>query len=118
MREWMTREGGAMPRSIIEPFRIKSVEPIRMTTREERERLLEEAKLNVFKLHSDHVLLDFLTDSGTGAMSARQWAAIMEGDESYAGSPSFFRLEAVIRELTGYRHVIPTHPGRAGEHIP
>ncbi len=106
-----------MPTSIIEPFRIKSVEPIRMTTPEERLRLLEEAKLNVFKLHADHVLLDFLTDSGTGAMSARQWAAIMEGDESYAGSPSFFRLEAVVRELTGYRHMMPTHQGRAAEHI-
>ncbi len=106
-----------MPTSIIEPFRIKSVEPIRMTSPEERFRLLEAAELNVFKLHADHVLLDFLTDSGTGAMSARQWAAIMEGDESYAGSPSFFRLEAVVRELTGYRHVIPTHQGRAAEHI-
>jgi tryptophanase len=102
---------------IIEPFRIKSVEPIRVTTRAERERLLAAAHLNVFRLHSRDVLLDFLTDSGTGAMSARQWAAVMEGDESYAGSPSFFRFERVVRELTGYRHVIPTHQGRAAEHI-
>jgi tryptophanase len=106
-----------MPRTIFEPFRIKSVEPIRVTTREERARLLEDARLNPFRLHSDDVLLDFLTDSGTGAMSAHQWGAIMEGDESYAGSPSFFRLEKVVRKLTGYRHLIPTHQGRAAEHI-
>jgi tryptophanase len=106
-----------MPRTIFEPFRIKSVEPIRVTTRTERMRLLEEAKLNPFRLHSDDVLLDFLTDSGTGAMSARQWGAIMEGDESYAGSPSFFRLEKVVRAITGYRHLIPTHQGRAAEHL-
>lgn len=106
-----------MPRTIIEPFRIKSVEPIRMTTPEERAVLLEEAKLNVFKLKADDVLLDFLTDSGTGAMSARQWGAIMEGDESYAGANSFFRLEAVLKDLTGYRHIIPTHQGRAAERI-
>jgi tryptophanase len=106
-----------MPRTIIEPFRIKSVEPIRMTTREERTRLLEEAKLNVFRLRAEDVLLDFLTDSGTGAMSAHQWAAIMEGDESYAGARSFLRFEMAVRDLTGYPFVIPTHQGRAAERI-
>ncbi|WP_242360855.1 tryptophanase [Anaeromyxobacter sp. SG17] len=106
-----------MPRTIIEPFRIKSVEPIRMTTREERARLLEAAHLNPFNLRAEDVLLDFLTDSGTGAMSAHQWAALVEGDESYAGARSFFRFERAVQELTGYPHVIPTHQGRAAERI-
>jgi tryptophanase len=106
-----------MPRTVIEPFRVKSVEPIRLTTREERTRCLEEARLNPFRLRAEDVLLDFLTDSGTGAMSARQWAGIMAGDESYAGAQSFFRFEATVRELTGYPFVIPTHQGRAAERI-
>jgi len=106
-----------MPKTLIEPFRIKSVEPIRMTTRAERERLLEAAKLNVFKLRAEDVLIDWLTDSGTGAMSSRQWGAIMEGDESYAGARSFYRLEAVVQDITGMRHFVPTHQGRAAEKV-
>lgn len=103
--------------TIIEPFRIKSVEPIRMTTPDERERLVEEAGYNVFLLDARHVLLDFLTDSGTGAMSAGQWAGIMRGDESYAGSDSFLRFRDAVRDITGLEHVIPTHQGRAAERI-
>lgn len=106
-----------MPRTMIEPFRIKSIEPIRMTTAQERLGMLEAAKLNVFKLRAEDVLLDWLTDSGTGAMSSAQWGAIMVGDESYAGSPSFFRLESVLKDITGMPHFIPTHQGRAAEKV-
>lgn len=104
-------------KTIIEPFRIKSVEPIRMTTREERKLLIRAAHYNPFLLHSDDVMIDFLTDSGTSAMSAAQWAGIMRGDESYAGSPSFGRFEAAVRELMPFQHIIPTHQGRAAEKI-
>jgi tryptophanase len=105
------------PKTIIEPFKIKSVEPIRFTTREEREVLLKEAGYNPFLLHADDVLIDLLTDSGTSAMSAKQWAGIMEGDESYAGSKSFYRFEAVIKSITNLKYIIPTHQGRAAEKI-
>jgi tyrosine phenol-lyase len=104
-------------KTIIEPFRIKSVEPLTYTTPAQREALLQEAGYNLFKLRAVHVLLDLLTDSGTSAMSTEQWAAIMRGDESYAGSESFFRLKQVVQDLTGFRHVIPTHQGRAAERI-
>ncbi len=104
-------------KTIIEPFRIKTVEPLRKSTPEERERWLEEAGYNLFLIDADHILIDLLTDSGTSAMSTEQWAALMRGDESYAGSQSFFRLQAAVRELTGFKHVIPTHQGRAAERI-
>ena len=104
-------------KTIIEPFRIKTVEPIRMTTVEQRRQLIKDAHYNLFSLKSEDVLIDLLTDSGTGAMSTNQWAALMKGDESYAGSPSYYRFEAAIKDLMPFKHVIPTHQGRAAEHI-
>lgn len=104
-------------KTIIEPFRIKSVEPIYFTTREERKEILQKAWYNPFLIHADHVLIDLLTDSGTSAMSSRQWAGMMVGDESYAGSKSFFHFEKTIQDITGMPVVIPTHQGRAAEKI-
>jgi tryptophanase len=105
------------PRTIIEPFRVRSVEPIRFTTRSEREKLLAGAGYNPFLLKAEHVLIDLLTDSGTGAMSSRQWSGMIASDESYAGAASFYRFQAAVQDITGFKHVIPTHQGRAAEHI-
>lgn len=104
-------------KTIIEPFRIKTVEPIRMTTQQQREELIEAVDYNLFSLKSEDVIIDLLTDSGTSAMSTSQWAALMQGDESYAGSPSFYRFEQAVKELMPFKHVIPTHQGRAAEAI-
>jgi tryptophanase len=104
-------------KTIIEPFRIKSVEPIFFTNKEQREQLLEDAFYNPFLLKAKDVIIDLLTDSGTGAMSSEQWAGIMKGDESYAGSESFFHFESVVRNITAKRFIIPTHQGRAAEKI-
>ena len=104
-------------KTIIEPFRIKAVEPIRLTTCEERRTLLQDAHYNTFLLKSDDVIIDLLTDSGTSAMSAAQWSALMAGDESYAGSPSFGRFKSAVENLMPFKHIIPTHQGRAAESI-
>lgn len=104
-------------KTLIEPFKIKMVESIKFTSEEERERILKESYYNPFMIKAEDIIIDFLTDSGTGAMSDRQWSAIMIGDESYAGSRSFFRFEQVIKKITGFKHVIPTHQGRAAERI-
>jgi tryptophanase len=104
-------------KTIIEPFKIKSVEPIRFTTKEERIEILKNAGYNPFMIHADDVIIDLLTDSGTSAMSAKQWAGIMDGDEAYAGSKSFYRFEKQVKKITGMKYIIPTHQGRASEKI-
>jgi tryptophanase len=103
--------------TIVEPFKIKTVEPLRMTSRSEREQALAMAGYNLFNVRAVDVLIDLLTDSGTAAMSARQWAGLIDGDESYAGARSFYRFEKTVRDLTGFKHIIPTHQGRAAEKI-
>ncbi len=104
-------------KTIVEPFRIKTVEPLRMTTRQERQEILERADWNLFRIPAQEILIDLLTDSGTGAMSSEQWAGLMRGDESYAGADSWYRFRDRVRELTGFQHIIPTHQGRAAERI-
>ena len=103
--------------TLIEPFRIKSVEPITFTTKAERLQILAKCQHNLFLIPSKDVIIDLLTDSGTGAMSAKQWSVMMSGDESYAGSPSFYHFESVLKNITGFKHIIPTHQGRAAEKI-
>ena len=102
---------------IIEPFKIKVVEPIKLPSRIQREDYLKKAHYNPFQLTSDQVIIDLLTDSGTSAMSSEQWAGIMRGDESYAGAKSWERMQASILDLTGYPYILPTHQGRAAEHL-
>jgi tryptophanase len=106
-----------MIKAIIEPFRIKMVEPIKLTTRDEREQLIETACFNPFLLRAEDVIIDLLTDSGTSAMSSDAWAALMRGDESYAGARSWYRFRDTVQDVFGFSHVIPTHQGRAAEHI-
>ncbi len=108
---------GMESHTIIEPFRIHTVQAIDLPTADQREAALVRSGYNLFGLHADEVIIDLLTDSGTGAMSAEQWAGMMRGDESYAGSRSFFRFESVVKEITGFDHIIPTHQGRAAEKI-
>ena len=104
-------------RTIIEPFRIKMTEPLPLSSREQREEWLREAHYNIFSLPSSRVTIDLLTDSGTGTMSTQQWAALMLGDESYAGSQSWFRFRDTVQRITGFKHIFPVHQGRAGERI-
>ena len=106
-----------MSRPVAEPYKIKSVEPIRMTTRVEREQAIAEAGYNTFLLKSEDVYIDLLTDSGTSAMSDRQWAAMMTGDEAYAGAKSFYRFERAVQDFYGFKYVVPTHQGRGAEHL-
>ncbi len=106
-----------MPNHPLEPFRIKSIEPLRLTTRSERESILVEASYNLFKVRAEDVTIDLLTDSGTGAMSDTQWSALMQGDESYAGARSFYRLKRAVEEVTGFSYFVPTHQGRAAENV-
>src|SRR5579859_7150736 len=117
MGEVLPRELAVSTRVIIEPFKIKMVEPIKLTTRDQREAILRKAHFNVFQVPAEDVIIDLLTDSGTSAMSSEQWAGIMRGDESYAGARSWYRFERVLRDLTGMPHVLPTHQGRASERI-
>lgn len=105
------------PTTIVEPFRIRSVEPVGFTTLDERKELLAKAGYNPFLLRAESILIDLLTDSGTGAMSSRQWAGMVASDESYAGARSFYRFERAVKDITGYAHVMPTHQGRGAEHI-
>src|SRR5215470_6564093 len=104
-------------KTIIEPFKIKMVEPIKLTTPAEREAILRHARFNAFQIPAEDVLIDLLTDSGTSAMSSEQWAGMLRGDESYAGARSWYRFEQVLRDLTGMPHILPTHQGRASERI-
>src|SRR5437867_5847714 len=104
-------------RTIIEPFKIKMVEPIKLTTAEQREAALRRAHFNVFQIPAEDVIIDLLTDSGTAAMSSEQWAGMLRGDESYAGARSWYHFERVLRDLTGMPHILPTHQGRASERI-
>ena len=104
-------------KTIIEPFRIKSVEPIHLSTREQRQERLVRAGYNLFQIHAEHVIIDLLTDSGTGAMSSEQWAGIMRGDESYAGAVSYYRFLETVKRMTGMRNILPTHQGRASERL-
>ncbi len=102
---------------MIEPYKIKTVEPIPMTTEEDRRVFIKEAFYNPFNIRSNHITIDMLTDSGTTAMSSKQWAALMDGDEAYAGSKSYYKFESILKEITGFKHIIPTHQGRAAERI-